>query len=103
MEVEAWFLFEHSHFERIHPSLTPVLIQTGLGFNPAVDDMEQRPQPAEDLHQAYKLVGLAYNNRRANALRTINALDFANVYIECVTRCKELRKLVNLLDVFFSN
>lgn len=31
MEVEAWFLAEHSHFARIHPQITPARGVRGIG------------------------------------------------------------------------
>ena len=37
METEAWFLAEHSHFPRIHDSLTIERIQQEFGFDPVND------------------------------------------------------------------
>ncbi len=102
MEIEAWFLAEHTHFERLHSDLTADRIAAVLGFDPRVDDMAQRGHPAGDLHAAYKLVGLAYTKRRANALRTIGALDFAALYLEVIERMQALKVLVLSIDSFVS-
>ena len=102
MEVEAWFLAESTHFERIDPALTVALISASLGFDPSAEDMEQRPSPAGDLHEAYQLVGLAYSKRRANVQRTVGVLDYARLYLEMPTRYPSLETLVSALDRFLS-
>ena len=59
MEVEAWFLAEWNHFLKVDARLTTDFIKDNLGFDPAIDDMESRSHPAEDLHQIYQLIGRA--------------------------------------------
>ncbi len=100
MEIEAWFLAEHTHFQRIDPGLTVELIKASLGFDPSVDDMELRNQPAEDLNHVYQLVGLAYNKRRKNALRTIHAVDYGSVYMDLTTKIGNLATLIGAIDLF---
>ncbi len=40
MEIETWFITEHTHFQKLHPALTPDLIKTQLGFDPRTDDIQ---------------------------------------------------------------
>jgi hypothetical protein len=102
MEIEAWFLAEHTHFQRINPGLTVELIEASLGFDPSVDNMELRDHPAEDLHQVYRLVGLAYNKRRNNALRTIHAVDYGSIYMDMASKIGNLATLIGAIDLFLS-
>jgi hypothetical protein len=100
MEVEAWFLAECTHFPRIHAALTTDLIRDNVGFDPCVDDVELRDHPANDLHVIYRLAGMSYNKRRANALRTIEALDWASFYFALPDRVPSLRTLTDAIDSF---
>jgi hypothetical protein len=100
MEIEAWFMAEHTHFVAIDTRLTAPFIQANLGFDPSVDDMQQRDQPADDLNSIYKLVGQAYQKRRSD--RTVNAMDFGRVYVDLPPRNPYLQKLVNAIDAFLS-
>lgn len=103
MELEAWFLAEHTHFPRIHSALTNERILAELGFDPAVDDMQLRPNPSQDLSSAYWLVQLLYEKRKAQALRTIDCLDIARVCGELVDKFIDLRNLVDKLERFLTN
>src|SRR5207244_3102682 len=81
MEIEAWFLAEHTHFPKIDKKLTSALIQAELGFDPSTDDMRLRDWPAQDLNAAYQLVGERYQKGRA-AQRTVYLLDCARIAME---------------------
>ncbi len=48
MEIETWFLAEHTHFLHIHPDLTINRIQQNFGFNPSIDDLQIRDRPSKD-------------------------------------------------------
>ena len=100
MEIEAWFLAEHSHFIKIAPTVSPSAIQQALGFNPETDDMSVRDTPADDLHDCYQLAGFAYN--KANAMRTVNALDMTFMWADLAGRVPALRRLVRIVNDFLS-
>jgi hypothetical protein len=102
MEVEAWFLAEHTHFERIDPGLTIECIRAGVGFDPSTEDMEQRDNPAADLHAIYNLVGRNYSKSKSCVQRTVGVLDYARLYLELPDRCEPLRVLVSAIDTFLS-
>jgi hypothetical protein len=98
MEVEAWFLAEHSHFARIDPTITIAAIIAGLNFDPENDDMQLRAAPCDDLRGCYALAGKTYE--KANAKETVDALDCAQVYAGLTDKFPYLKKLVEALDAF---
>ena len=102
MEIEAWFLSEHSHFGRLDAGLTLDIIRNNLHFDPSVYDMQLRDNPADDLDTIYRLVGKAYSKRRDRVARTVEALDFATIYLDVATRFPDLQALVDRVDQFLS-
>jgi hypothetical protein len=98
METEAWFLSEHTHFPRINPSLTNTLIKSNLTFDPSNDNLELIYHPSEELNKCYNLVGESYNKTEASLTRTVNALDYAEVFYECYNRVPSLKLLTDEID-----
>jgi len=103
MEIEAWFLAEHRHFAKIHPGLTPTRIKGELGFDPSKDDMQLREHPAADLDCIYRLGGERYGKQKDTALRTIDALDYADIYLRFGEQFPDIQRLVECLDVFLTD
>jgi hypothetical protein len=101
MESEAWFLAEASHFVRIDPAITVEAIVARLGFNPAVDDMEQRARPAQDMRDCYGIGLRVY--QKGNAPQTVAALDFAQICFVLADRHASLKRLVENLASFLSS
>ena len=100
MEIEAWFLAEFTHFERIHPSITLSAIRSGLGFDPENDDMERRLTPAKDLCDCYAIGGVLYE--KANAVNTVRALDCEYIYFNVAARYSYVQRLVSSIDSFLA-
>ncbi len=100
MEIEAWFLAETTHFQRIDPSITVAAIKATLGFDPENDDMEQRLTPAEDLNNCYHIGGKAYAKHQAQV--TVNALDYLSIYMELQNKFRYLQRLIAAIDAFLS-
>jgi hypothetical protein len=100
MEIEAWFLAETTHYSRIEPSITVAAIRANLGFDPENDDLEQRPHPAHDLNACYAIGGKSYAKGQAKA--TVDALDYALIYMELRLRFFYLDRLINLIDAFLT-
>lgn len=100
MEVEAWFLAETSHFSRIHPSLTLDRIKKALHFDPTTINVEQRYHPSKDLDDIYRLVGLAYNKKKANVQRTVKKLDYNILYCGLKAKVKNLGMFIGEIDAF---
>lgn len=102
MEIEAWFLAEHTHFSQIHPKLSASRIAAVHGFDPSVDDMQLRTHPALDLHNAYSLEGLAYKKTGSQILRIVEALDYAAIYLEHKAKFPDFAVFMRVIDQFFS-
>lgn len=102
MEVEAWFLAEHTHFLRMHPSLTSAAITAAMGFDPAATDPESRNNPAADLDAAYRVAGMAYTKKKARVQRTLDALDYAAMYLDIAARLPRFGSLVATIDAFLT-
>lgn len=104
MEIETWFMAETNHYPKIDPSLTQALITAKagvLGVNPYTDDLTQVAQPAEKLNDIYHLVGKAYGKSAAHRQRTINALDYANLYNNVPARLVKFDEFVKIVDSQF--
>lgn len=102
MELEAWFISEHTHFPKIDPGLTCERISHALGFDPRSDDSEDLEHPSENLNLMYRLVGLAYRKIRRHVERTVGALDYAEVYVGLPEKHVGFKVLVESVHEFMS-
>ncbi len=100
MEIEAWFLAEATHYQRIDPAITVAAIKARLGFDPENDDMEQRLAPAEDLNKCYQIGGRTYLKHRAQD--TVDALDYALIYVRFPAKFDYLGRLLRSIEAFLS-
>jgi hypothetical protein len=101
MELEAWFLAECSHFPRIDPAITIATIRSSLGFDPEHEDMQLRPEPAEDLTRCYALGGKKYD--KYNASQTVEALSFEEIYLNLAVKFPSLARLVGVIEEFLKS
>ena len=99
-EIEAWFLAENHHFQRIDKRLTSKFIKDRLGFDPYTIDPESRVHPAKDLDNIYKLVGKSYTKRYNATLRVVNKLDFNNIRNQIRHDINSLNKLIKSIEKF---
>lgn len=99
LEIEAWFLAEHTHFERVDSRLDLPAIRAALGFDPSSDSVSARNVPSKDLDDIYKIAGKSYVKP---ATDTIAALDFGNVYMNVRPRISELDAMLISLDDFLT-
>jgi hypothetical protein len=102
MEVEAWFIAEHTHFIRIDSTLTAESIFAALGFNPATEDAQLRDHPAADLNAIYRLAGHTYGKKRWEVERTVNCLDYDLLYMHLAATQPSLGELVTEIDQFLT-
>jgi hypothetical protein len=101
MEIEAWFLAEHTHFLHIHPDLTIDRIQQNFGFNPSIEDMQLRDHPSKDLEDIYFLENIYYDKNRECIERTVNFLDFDIIVNQIAMNINDLGSLVKTIQDFF--
>ena len=101
MEIEAWFLTEWHHFEKIDPAITLPAIRSSLNFDPAADDMSLRESPADDLDNCYRIAGKQYKKKKHQSL-TLTSLDMEHIYLELGNRIPYLSRLLTSIDRFLS-
>jgi hypothetical protein len=102
MEIETWFISEHTHFARVNPALTSTHIKDNLGFDPSADDIQLRPNPSADLDSIYKLVGMRYKKDYQRIQRLLSQLDYALLYCDIRNRLPDLNALIESIDTFFT-
>lgn len=100
MEVEAWFIQEWVHYEKIHNTLTADFIKNQIGFDPKTECATNIDQPAEFLDDVYKLVGMRYVKKKNKLSRTVEALDYENIYLNIKDVNPQLGDLINHIDSF---
>lgn len=103
-EIEDWFLAECNHYTCIDASLVLDATQVAsLGFNPCLDDLTLRnTTAAEDLRSVYQLVGKTYNKTKDKVERTVECLDYANLYVEISCRLAKLNELIGKINNFLT-
>ncbi len=106
MEIETWFLAETNHYECVDAGLTKSTVLSSIstiGFNPYTDDLTLRPEPAEDLKRLYQTVGKSYNKKSKYRTRTIECLDYAEIYINLRNQIVKLGQFVTEIDNFLTD
>ncbi|PAW93058.1 hypothetical protein CKK33_05940 [Mucilaginibacter sp. MD40] len=98
MEIEAWFIAETSHFEKIDPQLNLEFIKNNLGVDLTSTDFEAINHPADQLNLIYNLVGKAYKKQKSKIERTVESLDYARLYLELPNKLNSLKELVKLIN-----
>lgn len=98
MEVEAWFLDEITHFERIHADLT-VSRLASAGFDVANSQGDTWDHPAETLNAIYQLEGRAWKKTGDHIRRTVQALCMESLYTNARTRSSSLSSFIESLEV----
>jgi len=104
-EIEAWFLAESNHFTCIDMRLTQSFIQSQLsilGYNLYTDDLTLRLQPSQDLKTIYQLVGKTYSKKKNHIERTVECLDYTNLYFNLSHRIQKLNQLIIKINAFLN-
>jgi hypothetical protein len=97
MEIEAWFISEHTHFSRISTKLNLGRIKTAMGFDPSRDDIQNRSCPTNDLKAIYRLARIEYTKEEASIRRTLTALNHTEV-VKLRSRFEDLRFFIEMVD-----
>jgi hypothetical protein len=102
-EIEDWFLAECNHFTCIDVALNHSLI-TSLGFNPCLDDLTMRTNSAaDDLKNIYELAPPnSYSKSKNTVQRTIECLNYTNLYLEIRYKIAKLNELITKIDNFLT-
>ena len=111
MEVETWFIAELNHYKNIHKDLTFEKIKNK--FQNIENFEKDITHPADFLHNIYKLVDkkymtrklengkIKYKKKEKEIKRTVNALDYENLYLNTTKEIPSLKQLIDELDNFF--
>ncbi|MCO8167887.1 DUF4276 family protein [Pseudomonas sp. 21LCFQ02] len=95
-EVEAWFLNEFTHFEKLDSKLNAAYIQQQSGFNPESQNAETDVKhPAGKLKEIYSLAGIRYRKREGDTHRLVSHISYENIYLS-------VRSVSNSLDAFLT-
>jgi len=97
-EIEAWFIAENKHYERICPMITVKVANTVAGIDVCKESTETLPHPAETLNNIYHRAGYAYRKRKCQIERTVEALDYENLYFNVRGRNNSLNELLVCLE-----
>jgi hypothetical protein len=102
MEIEAWFLAEHTHFVKLHPDLTPQKIFEVTGFDTVNDDPQSVDHPAALIEKIYAAVGLRYRKSNDDAHRIVANLDFDSLCVAVRERVPSLHSFLEELENFIA-
>jgi len=97
-EIEAWFLAEEKHYPLIDESLTTSHVNKIIGFDIITNSTETIEHPSLALKKVYQSVGKDYNKKKWEAKRTVDALDYENLYLNVRNRNDSLNELLTCLD-----
>lgn len=97
MEIEAWFLEEVKHFSRIDKNISiDELIASG--FDHTKIRAYELPHPAETLSKIYQSVGKGYSKNKRQVQRTIDALDYEELYVNTCQKAPSLASFIASLE-----
>ena len=102
MEIEAWFLAEWTHFVRINKCLTTDFIFENLDLDLMNIEVEQIKHPSQDLNNIYQLIGCNYDKKGKQVTHIVENLDYELIYLTLPSKIKQLQKLVDEINSFFS-
>ncbi|MDD2905100.1 MAG: DUF4276 family protein [Sulfurimonas sp.] len=101
-EVETWFLGEYTHFGKIDARITLNAIQTETGYLFPLQEYEQSIlHPADTLDKIYTIAGYRYKKKVSHFKRTVNQIDYENLYINVRSQIPRLDKFLAQIDLFF--
>lgn len=101
MEVEAWFIAENNHFQKIDASLTAQSVKQKSGIDISVNS-ETFDHPSETLGQIYQLAGKSYGKSKAEVLETVSALDMREYDGTSGDRAETVRPLLERIKQIFA-
>jgi hypothetical protein len=92
-EVEAWFLAEENHYQKIDTRLSLDKVNAIAEIDVSKDSTEIIAHPTEKLQLIYK-----YTKSKNKVSRIVNALDYVNLYINVRQRNNSFNELLTHLD-----
>lgn len=97
LEIEAWFLEELTHFEKIHSTITgDTLINNGFDYR--TTRAHTLPHPSETLDNIYKAGGARYQKKRRQIQKTVTALSYEELYVNARQKAPSLDSFISSLE-----
>jgi hypothetical protein len=100
-EVEAWFIAEETHYEKISSKLTIETVNAMCNIDIKNDTTEKIPHPAETLKQIYMQGGTTYDKSKKKVERMVECLDYENLYINIRKRNDSFNELLSEIESVF--
>jgi hypothetical protein len=99
-EIEAWFIAEETHYQRISPILSLEKVNSITGIDIQKDDTEKIPHPTVIIDKIYKAGGRknGYSKNEYVIKDVVSKLDFNNLYLAVRNRNRSLNELLTCLD-----
>jgi hypothetical protein len=98
MEIESWFISEETHYRKISDKLSFEVVNLIAGIDVSKDNTEIIHHPSDILKQIYIKGGTTYDKSMKKVQRTLDALNYENLYVNVRNRNKSLNELLNCLD-----
>lgn len=102
MEIEGWFLSDYTHFEKINSDLDSEKITSFLGYDLKEYNTELIDAPANCLNNIYGLSGEKYEKTKISIDRTVEAIDYSEIYFESRKRINSLNDLILSFEGIFN-
>jgi len=97
-EIESWFLAEETHYPKISMSLSFETANEVAGIGVCKDNTESISHPSDTLKQIYMKGGTTYDKSKEKVQRTVEALNYENLYMKVRNRNNSLNELLTCLD-----
>jgi len=97
-EIEAWFLAEETHYPRISEKISFETANEVAGIDVCKDNTEIISHPSDTLKQIYMKAGTTYDKSKEKVQRTVEALNYENLYMNVRNRNNSLNELLTCLD-----
>lgn len=85
---------------QIRSSISKLLTHQPIIMLVQTSEITMRVHPASDLDEIYALEGFAYKKKRSQVQRTIEALDYAEIYLAHRVKFPDINKLMEEIDRF---
>jgi hypothetical protein len=102
MEIEAWFIAENQHFNKIDKSLTTELILSQVDVDIS-GDSEKIEFPSSLLNNIYSIVGKQYAKSERDIKLTVDALNLAEYSGSAGDRAPTIKPLIECIQQIFEN
>jgi len=106
-EIEDWFIAETNHYLCIDNRLTKEFLKEKLDFELFQDDLilflnNRNSSASNDLDSIYKLVKKFYTKDSKIVQRTVECLDYGNIYLNVSKKTPELNDLIGKINHFLT-